>query len=114
MASFSFDAPEASGKHTITATCSQCSNSPKTTEINVKVDGLETIPAEPSFYTFVGKTNEHSDNHYLTPEAASVLWRMAASYTIEAKFGQFKKIRRGKRNPNGTLLSYTPDRKSVV
>jgi hypothetical protein len=32
---------------------------------------------------------KHTDNHYLTPEAASVLWRMAASYNIEQRFKVF-------------------------
>ena len=86
----SFDAPDASGTHTITASCDKCSNSPQT----AKVDGLKTIPATPLFYTMneangsvIGAVQgKHTENHYLTPEAASVLWRMAASYNIEQRF----------------------------
>lgn len=81
---FNFNAPEASGTHTITATCDGCSNI-ATEEVKVKVDGLEPIQ-DSSFYTFIGKTDKHSDNHYLTPEAASVLWRIAVSYQIEQRF----------------------------
>ncbi|MCR4303333.1 MAG: Ig-like domain-containing protein, partial [Gallionella sp.] len=80
-----FGATEVSGTHTITATCDMCSNSPQKATVDVKVEGLATIPAS-QFYTFVGATENHSDNHYLTPEAASVLWSMAASYQFESGF----------------------------
>jgi hypothetical protein len=81
---FNFNAPEASGTHTITATCDGCGNT-ATANVNVKVDGLELIPGS-SFYTFVGKTDKHSDNHYLTSETAAVLWRIAVSYQVEQQF----------------------------
>ena len=81
---FNFNAPEASGTYTISATCDGCGNT-ATKPVDVKVDGLETVPGS-SFYTFVGETDKHSDNHYLTPEAASVLWRMAVSYQMEQRF----------------------------
>lgn len=97
-AGFTFNAPDASGKHTITATCisSLCSGS-KTAKINVKVDGLATIPGSP-FYTFIGDTGKHKDNHYLAPEAASVLWRMAAGYRMEAKYRQLRILRMWRRS----------------
>ena len=53
-----------------------------------------TNPPAPLFYTMneadgsvIGAVQgKHTDNHYLTPEAASVLWRMAASYSVEQRF----------------------------
>ena len=81
---FNFNAPEASGTHTITATCDGCGN-PATKSVNVKVDGLELIPSA-TFYTFIGETDKHSGNHYLTPEAASILWRVAVAYQVEQQF----------------------------
>ena len=91
---FTFTATDVSGKHTITATCDKCSNSPQTAKVDVKIEGLEQIPATPLFYTIneadgsvIGAVQgKHTDNHYLKPEAASVLWRMAASYNIEQRF----------------------------
>lgn len=79
-ATATFSAPIVSGTHTITATCvSPACTGPASGDINVKVDGLETIPAS-QFYTFIGTADKHSDNHYLTPDAASQLWRLAATY----------------------------------
>lgn len=88
-----FASTDASGTHTITATCDLCANKTETAKIDVKVDGLWPIPAS-QFYVFIGATDNHSGNHYLTPEAASVLWRMAASYQIEDKFWQLKQARK--------------------
>jgi len=96
VVTFTFDAPEASGTHTITATCDRCSNS-DSKEVDVKVAGLESIPAS-QFYTFIGDNNNHSANHYLVSEAATVLWRMAVSYHMEAKYQQLKTLRKWRRS----------------
>jgi hypothetical protein len=95
-AGFTFNAPDVSGTQTITATCisAACSGS-ITSNIDVKVGGLEPIPDSP-FYVFIGDTKEHKNNHFLTPAAATVLKDMAASYYIEDKFWQLKQARRGK------------------
>jgi hypothetical protein len=92
---FKFKAPEASGKYTITATCDGCTNNPQTIPVDVKVAGLETIPAS-LFYSLneTGGSNvvigavlgNHTDNHYLKPEAAVVLWRIAAAFRFEKRF----------------------------
>jgi hypothetical protein len=96
---FNFNAPEASGKYTITATCDGCANNPQMTTVNVKVDGLAQIP-DTSFYTLVetsgaiiGANSKHNQNHYLTPEAATILLYIAASYQVEDKFWQLLKSR---------------------
>ena len=81
---FTFGAEEASGEHRLTATCTGC-QAEATATVNVKVDGLATIPASP-FYTSVGATDKHTDNHYLTPAAASVLRSLAVSYQVEQRF----------------------------
>lgn len=92
-ATVTFSAPIVSGTHTITATCvSPACTGPASGDINVKVDGLETILAS-QFYALnedsgkvIGATDKHSNNHYLTPDAASALWRMAAAYHFESQF----------------------------
>jgi len=82
-ASFNFGAPDASGTHTFTATCIShaCSGS-KTSEINVKVNGLAPIPSEPSIYALIGgeADKKHHDNHYLTDNALSQLVVLAINY----------------------------------
>ncbi len=82
---FNFNAPEASGTHTITATCEGCSNT-ATTTVDVKVKGIEPIPNFP-YYALVetngdviGATDLHSNNHNLLPAAAGVLMRIAVNY----------------------------------
>jgi hypothetical protein len=89
---FNFNAPEASGTHTITATCDGCGNT-ATKTVNVKVDGLNPIPALP-FYALIeangdvigARTGWHIDNHNLTPAAAAVLAKIAVNYRFSPKF----------------------------
>lgn len=81
---FTFGAPQVAGRHTITATCDRCNNT-ATVSVDVKVEGLVQIPGSP-YYLFIGATNEHSDNHYLTPEAEAVLKSMAVAYQFESRF----------------------------
>lgn len=81
---FNFNAPEASGKYTITATCDGCGNT-ETKSVDVKVKGLQPIPSS-DFYTFIGDNDKHANNHYLTPEAAAILWQIAVSYQFEQQF----------------------------
>ncbi|MBU1426141.1 MAG: hypothetical protein KKH12_13255 [Gammaproteobacteria bacterium] len=82
---FTFTSSQVSGEHTLTATCDLCAGNQDKAEVKVMVEGLETIPSS-SFYTFIGDTDKHSDNHYLTPEAAAILWRIAVSYQMEQRF----------------------------
>ncbi len=89
---FNLNAPKASGTHTITATCDECSNT-ATKTADVKIPGLSAIPAS-QFYALLeangdvigAKTGWHTDNHNLAPAAASVLWRLAVSYRVEQRF----------------------------
>ena len=91
-AAFNFNAPEASGTHTITASCEGCSNT-ATKTVDVKINGLNPIPALP-FYALneangnvIGaKTGWHTDNHNLTPAAAAVLTKIAVNYHFNPKF----------------------------
>ena len=103
---FNFNPTEASGTHTITATCQNdgCTNT-ATKSVDVKLDGLEIV-MDSSFYTFIGGEvgKPHHDNHYLMPDAATVLRNMAISYRIEDKFWQLKNARRGKPGQ----YTYTP------
>jgi hypothetical protein len=52
------------------------------------MEGLEPIP-DSEFYTFVGATDNHSNNHYLKPEAANYLLAIAIYYQT---LPQFKKL----------------------
>ncbi|MFZ5502335.1 MAG: hypothetical protein ACOY3V_02205 [Pseudomonadota bacterium] len=89
-ANFTFNATPVSGTHTIAATCTSltCINdtAPNPAAQDVKVPGLSPILASP-FYAFVGATDSHPDNHYLTPQAEAVLKRIAVSYRFERRFG---------------------------
>jgi hypothetical protein len=96
--SITFKARDASGEHTITATCDKCSNGPQEAKVKVMVEGLEPIPDFP-YYALeesdpdhpgqtrvVGATAEHSGNHYLLPAATQVLMQIAVTYHFDPKF----------------------------
>jgi len=95
-----FDAPIVSGTHTFTAQCDKCQGD-ATATLDVKVEGLETIPAS-AFYVFIGGEADkpHHDNHYLTPDAAAVLWNLALNYQVEPQFKT--------RNPATQVLTNPP------
>jgi len=88
-----FKAPIVSGKHSFSATCDKCGNSPQTANLEVKVEGLKPIPAS-TFYALTEPTGDvigarsgwHTANHYLMPDAAAILWRIAVSYNVEQAF----------------------------
>jgi hypothetical protein len=80
-----FTAPQIAGIHTIKATCVNCTNSPASAEIKVKVPDLLnifTLPfRDPNWaYPGVGKTDEHADNHYLTVAAAARMLDISRKY----------------------------------
>ena len=88
MVAFSFNAPAASGTHTITASCDRCTNGSAPKTVNVKVAGLQTIPAsrryalQDSAGRVIGAiSGKHSDNHYLTATAIGKLQDLANIYT---------------------------------
>lgn len=84
---FNFNAPEASGTYTITATCDGCTNNPQTARVDVKVSDLWPIP-ESVYYALtedgssrvIGDNGNHSGNHYLTSAASMSLWRLARGF----------------------------------
>ena len=83
---FNFNAPEASGTHTISATCDGCSNT-ATKPVDVKVSDLWPIPGsvyyaltEDGSSKVIGSTTNHTSNHYLTTAASMKLWRLAADF----------------------------------
>jgi hypothetical protein len=83
-----FTAPEIAGVHTIKATCADCTNSPASQEIQVKVPDLVNIFAfpvttlDPKWASpGVGaRTNEHTDQHYLTAAATVRLVDISRKY----------------------------------
>jgi len=83
---FNFNAPEASGTHTITATCERCANT-ATKMVDVKVAGLLPIPPSGLYALYevdgsvIGAVKgRHPNNHYLTPAAANRLLVIAINY----------------------------------
>lgn len=75
----SFQAPEASGTHTIKAKCVSCSPSEASKDIQVKVPNLvEMLPdtAKPATYALVGATGNHKSNHWFTTSAGGVLQKV--------------------------------------
>ncbi len=80
-----FNAPEISGTHTITATCisAQCSGS-ISDNINVKVPDLIPIPNDPALYALIGGETgkQHHDNHYLTSSALDQLFVLVINYHV--------------------------------
>ena len=81
--SFSFNAPEVSGTHTLTASCDKCTNGPQSVGVNVKVKeadapGWDHLTNSPGDYALVGgETGKaHTDNHYLTAAAKENLMKI--------------------------------------
>ncbi|MFZ2161174.1 MAG: hypothetical protein WAW02_03045 [Sideroxyarcus sp.] len=84
---FNFNAPVASGTHTITATCDGCSSSSPPKTVEVKVPDLIKIQSTPLLYTLIGAIEgKHTDNHYLTSSALDIIWGIAADYHIDRTF----------------------------
>jgi len=88
-AGFNFNAPIVSGTHTFSAACVKptCTNEDSGGQIEVKVPGLVQIP-DSLFYSLQlpNRDTNHPSTHYLTPEATSALWHIAASYRLESGF----------------------------
>lgn len=86
QAPFIFIPTAVSGAHTITATCSDCSNT-ATTPVNVMVDHLIPIPGSSRYALSDSKgvigaiPGKHTDNHYLTSTAITKLKGLADIYT---------------------------------
>jgi hypothetical protein len=76
---FNFNAPDASGTHSISATCDKCSNT-ATAKVNVKVDGLSTLTASPMYELVGAVTGKHTDNHYLSELASANLLDLVDRY----------------------------------
>lgn len=87
---FNFNAPEASGTHTITATCEGCSNN-DSKEVAVKVVGLEKIPEIPFLYSIKlpNRDTNHPATYFLTKASAERL-KMIALYYYAFTFAKKK------------------------
>jgi len=96
IVTFDFNPTDASGKHTITASCDKCSGGNDNTKtVEVKVEGLIEIPAS-QFYIFGPSSRHGTKNHYLMPAAAEKLLLLAINYQSQ---GQFKVM-----NPNTNTM----------
>jgi hypothetical protein len=89
--SFTFGAEEASGEHSLQATCAGCKE-PATATINVAVKGLMLLDAAPLNYELRGSLTEHPDNHYFSPAAMVKIINLAHAYRVDPDFNQLLKI----------------------
>lgn len=87
--SFAFGAEEASGEHKLTATCPDC-KAPATATVNVAVQGLTLLGADPASYNLLGATQSHPNNHYFSPDAMNKIINLAREFKKE--FGDILKI----------------------
>lgn len=72
-----FTAPAIAGIHTVKATCSNCTGSPASKEVKVKVPDLVEMPPDskvPPRYTLVGQTANHASNHWFTLSSRNTLY----------------------------------------
>jgi hypothetical protein len=76
---FTFGSEEASGTHTITANCTGCA-AQATAAVDVSVQGLMQLDADPKGYTLTGDKPEHPDNHYFSPAAMVKIINLTLAY----------------------------------
>ncbi len=86
---FTFGAEEASGSHTLMANCTGC-KAPANSTINVAIQGLMLLDADPLSYELRGETDTHINNHYFSPAAMVKVINLAHGY--REKFGTLLKI----------------------
>ena len=85
---FNFNPTDASGTHTITATCDGCSNT-ATAPVNVKVKEADaadwgSLTASPDYAMVGGDAGKtHHDNHYLTATARDHLQKLVNKYNTK-------------------------------
>jgi hypothetical protein len=100
---FNFNPTDASGTHTISATCDGCTNT-ATKPVDVKVPNLITIQSTPLLYSLIGGVEgKHTDNHYLTSDAEDIIWGIAADYHMDRTFWQPSKANKKKLVPPSPL-----------
>lgn len=75
-----FKAEEVAGIHTIKATCANCTNSPASQEIKVKVPDLVEMPPDtktPASYSLVGViTGVHNSSHWFSLDSRNTLYKI--------------------------------------
>lgn len=89
---FTFGAEESSGEHTITATCTGCSNT-ATTKIEVEIPGLIRLNDDQictAYFDLRGGRTSHPDNHYFTGPAMAQLVKLAIAFNKE--YGSLLKV----------------------
>lgn len=79
---FTFGAEEASGEHKLTATCSNC-KAPANATVDVAIQGLMLLNADPTGYKLRGATEPHPGNHYFSPAAMVQIINLAHGYRKE-------------------------------
>jgi len=85
--SFTFGAEEASGEHKLTATCTGC-KTPANATVNVAIQGLALLDAEPLSYTLRGSKDPHPGNHWFSPGAAVKIINLAHAYRNDPAFNK--------------------------
>ena len=86
--SFVFGSEEASGTHTITATCKGCSNNPQTAEVKVAIQGLSLLDRNPLSYTLNGETSTHPGSHYFSAAALTKIINLAFKFSHDPLFNK--------------------------
>lgn len=101
--SFTFGSEEASGTHTITATCDPnpgC-QAPATATVSVAIPDLMELGADPKSFELRGDKPWHPDNHYFSSVALFKIADFAAKYKSE--FGNILKINDSSLEKGGVL-----------
>ena len=76
---FTFGAEEASGTHTLTATCDGCKD-PATSTVKAEIPGLMLLDQNPLSYELRGSLDPHPGNHYFSPAAIVKVINLAHTY----------------------------------
>jgi hypothetical protein len=91
---FVFGAEEASGEHTITATCDGC-QAPANAKVDVLIPALGRLGDDGTcnqFFCLVGGKAWHPDNHYYTTAAMNQIVMLAYIFSSKDGFGEPLKI----------------------
>ncbi|HUX89702.1 MAG TPA: hypothetical protein VMV48_03320 [Gallionellaceae bacterium] len=109
---FTFGAEEASGTHTLTATCVGCKDPAKST-VKAEISGLMLLDENPLSYELRGSLDPHPGNHYFSQAAMVQIINLAHSYRVDKAFNkQLMKINDSSLIKGGTfdvLLDWTSE-----
>ncbi len=85
---FTFGAEEASGEHTIKATCAVCKDPEKKVNVAVEIPGLLQLGADPLGYTLNGYQPWHPGSHYFSAAAIVKIINLAFAISHDPNFNK--------------------------